>query len=395
MGNSLLAIDGGTAVLPNGPPDWPPQDDSIRDALLAAAADGSWGRYLGPHCSRLAEQIARMHDVEHVTLCCSGTIGVELALRGLGIGPGDEVILAGYDFAGNFAAILAVGATPVLVDVAADTWQFDPKAIEPAVSPTTKAVIVSHLHGGMVPMRALVEHARRFELQVVEDACQAPGSIVDGRVAGNWGDVGVWSFGGSKLLTAGRGGAVFTSRADVHQRIKLACERGNHAFPLSELQALVLNPQIEQLLARNATRAKAAREIIKACLDIRGLNPIVPADYPEDSEPGFYKLGIQYDAAAFNNNARDLFAAAVRAEGVALDAGFRDFARRSTRRCRKVGRLDESQQAGQSMLVLHHPVLLEDSYTLDLVAEAIRKVAHVFKSTAYAKAATSDRTANQ
>src|SRR5262245_48632502 len=100
-----LAIHGGPAVFPAGPPPWPLPDDAVRDALLAAYADGNWGRYHGPYCQRLAQALAEYHAVEHVTLCCSGTVAVELGLRGLGVSPGDEVILAGYDFPGNFRAV--------------------------------------------------------------------------------------------------------------------------------------------------------------------------------------------------------------------------------------------------------------------------------------------------
>jgi len=394
MGDDVLAIDGGSPVLAKGPPGWPPEDDAIREALVAAALDGSWGRYRGPHCQRLADRIARLHDVENVMPCSSGTIAVELALRGVGVGDGAEVLLAGYDFAGNFAAILSVGARPVIVDVETTNWQFDPEKIHSAVGPNTRAMIVSHLHGAMAPMRAIVEQARRFNLHVVEDACQAPGAMVDGRVAGCWGDAGVWSFGGSKLLTAGRGGAVFTPRADVYQRIKLACLRGNHAFPLSELQALVLVPQMDQLARRNATRATAAKYLIEALSHLPGIRPLADANPTEDLAPGFFKLGMQYDAASFNNHPRDAFAAAVRAEGVALDAGFRDFSRRSDRRCRKVGDLEESRRAGQGALVLHHPVLLEDSTTLRLVAEALEKVTRAFTSATYSPPNTAERSMN-
>lgn len=380
LGEGVLAIDGGSAVLPDGPPPWPSEDESIREALAKAAIDGSWGRYHGPHCDRLSSLIATLHGVKHVMLCCSGTVAVELALRGLGVGAGDEVLLAGYDFAGNFAAILSVGARPVLVDVGAADWQFDAATMESAMGPETKALIVSHLHGGMVRMKAVVEAAHRLGLQVVEDACQAPGATIDGRVAGCWGDVGVWSFGGSKLLTAGRGGALFTPRADVYQRIKIQCERGNHAFPLSEMQALVLSPQMEQLAARNSRRSKAAQFLFESIANISGLQPLAATTKHADCEPGFYKLGLQYDAALMNGHSRDAFAAAVRAEGVALDPGFRDFTRRSESRCRKVGPLSESSRAGQGALVLHHPVLLEDLATLNLVVRAVEKVARAFTS---------------
>src|SRR5690606_8468971 len=138
-----------------------------------------------------------------------------LALRGLKIGPGDEVLLAGYDFAGNFRAIEAVGARPALIDINPATWCLDVDLLESAIGPETRAVIASHLHGGLVPMRRLMQLASARGIAVVEDACQAPGAIIDGRRAGTWGDAGVLSFGGSKLLTAGRGGAVLTQSAEV------------------------------------------------------------------------------------------------------------------------------------------------------------------------------------
>ncbi len=95
----------------------------------------------------------------------------------------------------------------MLVDIDPRSWCLAPERIAAAQSPATRAVIVSHLHGGLADMQQLTDVARRFNLGVVEDACQAPGATVQGRPAGTWGDVGVLSFGGSKLLTAGRGGA--------------------------------------------------------------------------------------------------------------------------------------------------------------------------------------------
>ena len=89
-------------VRPEGPPDWPPRDPEIAEALARCAADGSWGKYRGPHCERLAGMLAEYHGCSEVILCSSGTVAIELALRGLMVGPGDEVILSAYDFKGNF-----------------------------------------------------------------------------------------------------------------------------------------------------------------------------------------------------------------------------------------------------------------------------------------------------
>jgi len=296
-------------------------------------------------------------------------VAVELALRGLKINPGDEVILAGYDFPGNFRCIEAVGALPVLVDIDPATWCLDPAAIESAVGPNTRGIIVSHLHGGIAHMRQIREIADARELAVVEDACQVPGAIVDGKVAGTWGDVGIMSFGGSKLLTAGRGGALVIKDASVLQRIKIFCERGNDAFPLSELQAAVLIPQLEKLESRNVCRLENVKRLLDQCGEEKGLRPLM--NHVSDSTSSFYKLAWFLEPEWLS---RDEFVPAMQAEGVALDTGFRGFAGRPAKRCRQVGDLPHSRQASRQTVVQHHPVLLEPGATIDLVADALRKV---------------------
>jgi perosamine synthetase len=390
---SRLAIDGGQPLLPAGPPGWPPADEAVREALLAAYAAGNWGKYHGPASEQLADKLRQLVGQPHVLLCSSGTIAVELALRGLRIGSGDEVILAAYDFPGNFRAIEAVGARPVLVDLERDTWRLDEDQLAAAIGSETKAILVSHLHGSLADMPHLCEIATRRGLVVVEDACQVPGAIVAGRPAGAWGDCGVFSFGGSKLLTAGRGGAIVTPRADCLQRIKVFVERGNDAFPLSELQAAVLVPQFENLAAENEKRLAAATLLLGALGEVAGLAPLrLPdstdakppcsnADNPAANLTALYKLPWMLagnvdacDSPQFELRRR-AFIAAIQAEGVAMYAGFRGFVRRKGNRCRTVGTLPNAQRAAAGTLLLHHPVLRESAEVVTLVAAAIRKVA--------------------
>ncbi|MBA4018766.1 MAG: perosamine synthetase [Pirellula sp.] len=388
----IPAICGGTPAFPAGPPPWPVDDPAVLAALQACYADGSWGKYLGPHCDRLRTALQRDLAIEHVRLCSSGSVAVELALRGLGVGAGDEVLLGGYDFPGNFRAITAVGAVPVLVDLDRTTCGIDPTLIAAACSPKTKAVIASHLHGGLVDMPRLFEAAKTHGLAVVEDACQASGAVVYGRPAGTWGDVGTFSFGGSKLLTAGRGGAVVTQRTDVAQRMKVYCEEGNDAFPLSELQAAVLLPQLEKLGERHGRRSKGARTLIEHLGGVDGFSCI--ARWPEQSELAFYKFGIRYNAPSMRAVERSVFRAAVRAEGIALDTGFRGFTKRGGARCRRSGDLAVSTEFSEQMLLLHHPVLLEPEEEIRRVAETIRDLAEGLRDGKYELAASLEATAN-
>ncbi len=368
-----LAIHGGQPAVDQVPA-WPLPDEGVCRALQAAYESGAWGRYHGPSTAALVDRLACLHGVSHVLLCCSGTYAIEAALRGLAIGPGDEVILAGYDFPGNFRAIEAVGARPVLVDLRPGSWSLDPEQLAPAVSPSTQAVIVSHLHGTLAPMSELIAWAQAAGIAILEDACQTPGARIQGQLVGTFGDVGVLSFGGSKLLTAGRGGALLTNRQDVFQRAKIYAQRGNDAFPLSELQAAVLLPQLEKLKRYNQQRLRAAARLIAQMRDINFLKS--PNEWSADCEPGFYKLGLFLNRSRSlpGNVTRDQLIAALRAEGVPLDSGFSGFARRSPRRCRRHGTLDHSGHAADSTLLLHHPVLLGDDHLLNQVANALRKV---------------------
>jgi dTDP-4-amino-4,6-dideoxygalactose transaminase len=366
-----LALHGGSPAIAAGPPAWPGPDEAVRAALESAWADGSWGQYDGPHGRRLAQRLAEMHGVQQAWCCSSGTVAVELALRGLRVSDGDEVILAGYDFPGNFRAVEAVGAVPVLVDIQRRTWCLDAAQLDIAWSPRVQAVLVSHLHGGLAAMPEIRAWADVRGAAVVEDACQVPGGQIAGRPAGAWGDVGVLSFGGSKLLSAGRGGALLTDRADVVQRIKIYSERGNQAHPLSELQAAVLLPQLESLAERNQRRLQNAMRLLDLCRGFSILEPIT-WDAVRDA-PSFYKVGWLFGAQT-NVIRRDEFLTAVRAEGVALDEGFRGFALRSGRRCRKAGDLPNSQEAAQRTVLLHHPILLSSPAEVDRIAGAIGKV---------------------
>jgi perosamine synthetase len=352
--DELPAVLGGRAIRPAGPPEWPMPDSGVERMLARAYADGNWGRYHGPYVEQFSEFLAAYHAIPHVHLCASGTAAVEFALRGVGISSGDEVLLAAYEFKANLQNLFALGVSPVLVDVRPDDWNLDVSQLEKAISSKTKAVLVSHLHGGVVDMPAVMSIAQVHGLAVVEDACQMPGATIAGRRAGTWGDAGILSFGGSKLTTAGRGGAVLTHRDDVAQ----------------------LLPQWEALNERNARRTRAAVFLRDALRSTRGLTSFaVPSVM--GTEPGYYKLGFQYEADAFQGLSRDHFAAAIRAEGIALDPGFRSLHKtHAQRRYRTSDNLPEADRADAGILTLHHPILLGTETDLQEVPAAIEKIRH-------------------
>ncbi len=367
------ALLGGIPVVSDGPPDWPLPDAEVRAVLETAVADGSWGKYHGPFVPDLEEAIAAFHGVPHVLTCASGTLAIEAALRALKVGQGDEVIQSAYDYEANFLNIHAVGAKPVLIDVNPLNANFDPDKLEAAISISTKAIIVSHLHGGLVPMsrvRAIADHHR---VAVIEDAAQASGALVEGKKAGSWGDAGILSFGGSKLLSAGRGGALLIQRPDVWQRAKVWLSRGVQQWAaLSELQAAVLLPQLAKLPDCTAHRRGQVQLLEQLLHDVPGLRFF--ANLLPNSQAAYYKLGAFLDQKNFGVS-RDLFVKALRAEGVAFDEGFRALhIGRGPNRFRQAGSLMHAQQAHHEVVVLHHPVLSLGPEQMEKVALAVRKI---------------------
>ena len=216
-----------------------------------------------------------------------------------------------------------------------------------------------------------MEIAQQHNLGVVEDAAQATGAMVEGRPAGTWGDVGVLSFGGSKLLSAGRGGALLFRDAQLHQRAKVWLQRGLQQWaPLSELQAAALRPQLRKLPEMTRRRADNVRSLLGS-LAVSGLVPF--ANTTPDSTPAYYKLGFQYDPAAFGLS-RDRFIAALRAEGIAVDAGFKALhVGRSPSRFRAAGGLPHATAAHERCVILHHPILSLSQADVLQVAEAVAK----------------------
>jgi perosamine synthetase len=373
----LPALLGGPPVFPGGPPPWPLPDSDVQAALAAAVASGDWGRYHGEHVCGLEAELTAFHQVPHALTCASGTLAVEAALRAFRVGPGDEVVMAAYDYESNFLTAHALGAKPVLVDVHPHNWNLDPARLDAAFTPQTKAVVCSHLHGGIVPMREVMELAGGRGIGVVEDAAQAPGATVQGRPAGTWGDVGTLSFGGSKLLSAGRGGALLFREARVFQRAKVWLHRGLQQWaPLSELQAAALRPQLRKLTDRTAHRHQQV-ERLAGVIEGGGVPGLARfANAADGSVPAFYKVGFRFDPAAFGLS-RELFVTALRAEGVAFDAGFHALhVGRSPSRFRAAGELTHATAAHHGCVILHHPVLAGTAADAQRVADAIAKVHH-------------------
>ena len=217
------------------------------------------GQYIGgATISRFETDFATACGVPHAIGCNSGTDALILALRGLGIGPGDEVITASFSFFATAEAISAVGATPVFVDVEESSYLIDLDQLEAAITPATRALLPVHLFGRPVDMERVCAIAERHGLKVVEDCAQATGASWAGRPVGSWGDVGCFSFFPTKNLgAAGDGGAITCRDGELAQVIR---ELAVHGMPrrylhtalgynsrLDAIQATVLNVKLPHL----------------------------------------------------------------------------------------------------------------------------------------------------
>jgi len=243
---------------------------------------------LGAEVEGFERDFAAWCEAGHAVGVSSGTAALELALRGLGVGPGDEVIVPANSFIATAEAVSAAGATPRLVDVDEETALLTAEIVERALTPRTRCVIPVHLYGRPVEMEPLLALCRARGILVVEDACQAHGARYRGRPAGSLGDAGCFSFYPTKNLGAwGDAGAVVTDDAGLAERLRLLRSHGegtrhHHELPartdrLDALQAAILRVKLERLDEANERRRAAGAALCEALAGAEVAPPPPPA----------------------------------------------------------------------------------------------------------------------
>ena len=232
---------------------------------------------LGPEVTALEAELAARCGVGHGIGVNSGTDALVLALKAVGVGPGDEVITSAFSFVASASTALMLGARPVFVDIDPVTFNLDPELVDRAVTPRTRAILAVHLYGQPAAMDAIGTIARARKVAVVEDAAQAVGASYAGRPAGSWSDVACLSFYPTKNLGGcGDGGMVLTSRDDIAGAIRRLRDHGSprkyehvelgYSSRLDELQAALLRVKLRHLSAWNERRRAIAaryRELLR------------------------------------------------------------------------------------------------------------------------------------
>jgi perosamine synthetase len=227
--------------------------------VVDAAANG-WGGG-NTHQKRFETKCSDYLKARHALCTSSGTGALHLALRAMGIGPGDEVLVPESTWIATASAVVYCGAIPVFVDVDPQTWCMDPVSAERAITPRTKVILPVHAFGHPSDMPAILALARRHGLKVLEDAAEALGATLDARPCGSFGDASAFSFQSVKLATTGEGGMLVTSDPQIYDRVALLANHGianidvgvvteiGFNYKMSHLQAAVGLAQIERLEA--------------------------------------------------------------------------------------------------------------------------------------------------
>ncbi len=329
---SVLAINGGEKTRTEGWPEWPPDDPGFLENLKEVLDSKVWG-VRGEWTEKAQDMMADYHDAKFGAACTSGTSALEIALRAIGVGPGDEVIVPPYTFVATASSVVAAGAVPVFVDIDPYTFNIDPEQIEPAISDRTRAVIAVHIGGSPADMDPIMQIARANDLKVIEDCAQAHGAIYRGRKIGAIGDAGAFSFQSSKNVTSGEGGMILTSDSDIYSRAWSIINVGrvpeggwyDHRvmgwnLRMTQFQGALICRGMELLPEHFEQRATNGDYLRERLEDVEGVE-LQKLTHP-DNACAFHLYIFHYDPAAFGGLHRDRFLQALGAEGIPAAKGY-------------------------------------------------------------------------
>ena len=394
---------------PRWPPDWPQLLDSVEKVM----GSGDWGRYHSPVCDDFSRALRDWFQSDSVRLCCSGTAALEIGLRAANVGVGDEVVLSAYDYPGNLRTVELLGAKPVLLDVEPGKLSFSADQLRSlaesadargANAKGIRAVVASHLFGDLTNTPEMRVVCDRMGWVLIEDLCQSPGASVqsvgasvhpaqawkgngvgredslgtanalDGPIdprqyMGTFGHLTTLSFGGSKLLSAGSGGALLINDARLGARLASWVERPGDVYSMSPLQAAVLIPQLDRVEAmrdhRNATWQLLRRERLARYSGWKWLGGDC-----SDSITNPYKIAWLAESA----EQRAAIISVAESIGLPIGAGYRSFAKVSDRRCRKIDHCGGAAVLGEQLFVLDHRALLVESHRTGELLDALDAV---------------------
>jgi len=329
----LPAILGGEPVRKKPYPSWPIHDKREEELLLEALRSGRWsvgGRFQEEFERRFAE----FQHAKHALLCSSGTAALKIALKAMGLKPGDEVIVPAYTFLATATSAIDLGLKVVYADIDPDTYTIDPESARSIMSERTRAIIPVHIAGRPADMDAVRELAEEKSLLILEDAAQAHGAEWRGRRVGAIGDAGIFSFYQSKNITCGEGGAITTDDDEIAEKSWSLRNVGRPRkgpwyehklygwnYRITEFQAAVLIAQLERAPELMKRRERGARILDKLLSEIDGITPLKPDN--RVTKHAYHLYIFKYDSREFSNLPKQRFVEALSAEGIPCSAGYR------------------------------------------------------------------------
>ncbi len=400
------ALLGGTPVHQGGWPKWPQWREAWEPEIVEVLRSGRWS------CSGGGGQVAdfetayaKLLGAKRCVATASGTTALVTALHVMGVDAGDEVIVSPYTFIATYNVCLIHKALPVFADTDPATLTMDPASIESRITERTRAILPVHIYGMPCDMDPINAIAKKHNLAVIEDACQAWLGEYKGRKCGTLGDLGCFSFQNSKHIPSGEGGAVTGNSEELLDRCQAYhnCGRSFGTFKgsgcfsrgtncrMTHYQAAMLLQQFDKLVTDTERRQQNADHLTAGLEEIPGIQPV---RLPENSRAVWHLYAFRYDADQFHGLPRNSFIRALRAEGIPAGGGYREqyydglldeatgargFKRLFTAERLKAYRdsfqeLKGNKQVCETTVAVYQSMLLAGRSDMDHIIEAIRKI---------------------
>lgn len=381
---------------------WPSFTQEEADAVSQVLLSNKVNYWTGQECREFEKEFAQFAGTQYAVALANGTVALDVALKALGIGAGDDVIVTSRTFLASASSIVTAGANPIFADVEMDSQNISRRTIEAVLTPNTKAIICVHLAGWMCDMDPIMQLAKEKGLYVIEDCAQAHGAMYKGKSAGSIGHIGAWSFCQDKIMTTGgEGGMVTTNDENLWKKMWSYKDHGknfdsiyNKQHPpgfrwlhdsfgtnwrMMEMQAVIGRIQLKKMSEWTAQRNANMEKIYAAFADSPYFTVHRPSD---DYVHAAYKCYVQVNTDALPEGwSRDRIMTEINAEGVPcfsgscsevyLEHAFDDTPWRPKERLKNAQKLGET-----SLMFLVHPTLTENNIqtTKDVIQQVISRI---------------------
>ena len=381
---------------------WPSFTQEEADAVSQVLLSNKVNYWTGQECREFEKEFTQFADTQYAVALANGTVALDVALKALGIGAGDDVIVTSRTFLASASSIVTAGANPIFADVEMDSQNISRRTIEAVITPNTKAIICVHLAGWMCDMDPIMQLAKEKGLYVIEDCAQAHGAMYKGKSAGSIGHIGAWSFCQDKIMTTGgEGGMVTTNDENLWKKMWSYKDHGknfdsiyNKQHPpgfrwlhdsfgtnwrMMEMQAVIGRIQLKKMSEWTAQRNANMEKIYAAFADSPYFTVHRPSD---DYVHAAYKCYVQVNTDALPEGwSRDRIMNEINAEGVPCFSGscsevYLEHAFDGTP-WRPKERLKNAQKLGEtSLMFLVHPTLTENNIqtTKDVIQQVISRI---------------------